>query len=293
MQSVDFLKVVVVKLLRINGFHPASSLSESAAANVIHFSRFTTVSRLMAEGPSAPRRRPGLAWRIAKRVYRRSIRWRSSVPLLATFFTEKEQMLNLAMQYVAFNRIAGDYLEFGCYEGNSFIAAYHFARAQDLRKMRFYAFDSFTGLPPAQGIDQDSDEAVQYSAGDFACDLATFERNLHAAGVSLDRVRLTPGVYCDTLTAELQAALPIRAAAIVMIDCDYYESTRQVLDFVTNVVSTGSVLLFDDWHNFRGSPGRGQQKAFAEWLERHPEITASRYRSFGWHGMSFILHRGD
>jgi hypothetical protein len=247
----------------------------------------------MAEGPSGPRRRPSLALRIAKGVYRRSIRWRTLLPLLPTLLTEKEQMLNHAMQYVAFNRIPGDYLEFGCYEGNSFIAAYHCARRQALGQMRFYAFDSFSGLPPAQGIDRDPDHVAQYSAGDFACDPATFERNLRAAGVSLDRVQLTPGVYRETLTEELKATLPIRAAAIVMVDCDYYESTRQALQFVAGVVSPGSVLLFDDWQNFRGSPDRGQQKAFAEWLERHPELTASRYRSFGWHGVSFILHRGD
>jgi hypothetical protein len=246
----------------------------------------------MAEGPSGSRRQPGRVWRLAKRLYRRSIRWRASIPLLPALFTEKEQMLNLAMQYVAFNRIAGDYLEFGCYEGNSFIAAYHFARVQALDEMRFYAFDSFRGLPPARGIDEDPDDAMQYSGGDFACDAATFTRNLRGATVDLARVQIVEGVYRDTLVGALKTPLPVRAAAVVMIDCDYHESTQQALDFISDYVATGSVLLFDDWYNFKGRPDRGEQRAFDEWLTRNPAITAHRYLNFGWHGLSFILHRG-
>src|SRR5438067_4244656 len=157
---------------------------------------------LMAEGPATPRRSPSWTWRIAKKLYRKSIGLRSRIPLMHTLFTEKEQMLNVAMQYVASNRVAGDYLEFGCYEGNSFISAYHFAQAQGLREMRFYAFDSFAGLPDASGIDADPDEAAQYYAGDFACDAVTFRKHLRGSGVALDKVRLIEGYYGESLTED-------------------------------------------------------------------------------------------
>jgi hypothetical protein len=228
---------------------------------------------------------------MAKRIHRRSIAPRSRAPLLQALFTEKEQMLNAAMQYVAFNRIRGDYLEFGCYDGSSFIAAYHFAAAQRLNAMRFYAFDSFAGLPPAQGVDLDADGESQYGAGDFSCDADTFRGNLRSGRVNLDRVTLVEGYYSDSLTPTTRARLPIEGAAVVMIDCDYYESTRDALSFAGSYLQHGSLLLFDDWYNFRADPARGEQRAFGEWLAANPSWVARRYLNFAWHGLSFIVHR--
>jgi hypothetical protein len=99
------------------------------------------------------------------------------------------------------------------------------------------------------------------------------------------------GYYRDSLTPELRSRLTITSAAVVMIDCDFYESTRQALDFVTPCVVDGGVSVFDDWINFRGDPRRGEQAAFREWLAGHPGIAANRYRDFGWRGVSFILSR--
>ena len=49
---------------------------------------------------------------------------------LATRFIIKEEFypspINLASTYVYFENIDGDYLEFGCYRGYSFINAYKF-----------------------------------------------------------------------------------------------------------------------------------------------------------------------
>jgi O-methyltransferase len=226
-------------------------------------------------------------------MYRRSFAWRTRIPLMHTLFTEKEQMLNLAMQYVRANCIPGDYLEFGCYEGNSFISAYHFSRAQGLADMRFFAFDSFMGLPVSKGIDQDPESSAQYYPGDFACDINTFRRNLRSSGVSLERVRLIEGFYGDSLTPELKATLGVRSVAVLMVDCDLYESTKQVLDFAGEYLAHGAVLIFDDWYNFKGDPKRGEQKAFSEWLERNPRIKVARYMNFSWHGLSFIVHHDD
>src|SRR5207249_2883975 len=130
---------------------------------------------------------------------------------------------------------------FGSYEGNSFIAAYHLAQAHGLSDMRFYSFDSFNGLPASRGIDRDPEEAVQYDAGDFACDVDVFTRNLRASRVRLDKVRLVEGYYSESLTEKLKHDLPIRAAAVLMIDCDLYESTQQALDFAGQYLGHGDV----------------------------------------------------
>jgi hypothetical protein len=106
-------------------------------------------------------------------------------------------------------------------------------------------------------------------------------------------VRLVEGEYRHSLTEELKRELPIRAAAIVMIDCDLYESALQALDFVGDYLVDGSVVLFDDWYNFKGDPNRGEQRAFREWLGRNPRLGASRYMNYAWHGLSFIVNQSS
>lgn len=233
-------------------------------------------------------------WEILKRIYRHSIRLRTSLPLLPGLFLPKEQMLNTALAFVEFNRIRGDYLEFGTCEGNAFITADHFADAHKLFEMRFYAFDSFQGLPDfTHEIDQDPDVELQYWPGDFSCSLEKFQRTLRRYGVSLSRVHIIPGFFRDSLTPLTKQGLPIQAAAVVLIDCDLYESTSQVLDFITEYLINGSDLIFDDWYNFKGDPRRGERRAFEEWLDRNPTFRATEYHRYAWHGLSFILHTFD
>jgi O-methyltransferase len=109
--------------------------------------------------------------------------------------------------------------------------------------------------------------------------------------VDLAKVEIVAGWYDDVLNDEAKERLPLRAASVIWVDCDLYESTVPVLAFVTDYVQDGTVLIFDDWFCFRGDPHRGEQRAFREWLEKNPEITASEFHKFGWHGNSFILHR--
>lgn len=209
-------------------------------------------------------------------------------------------MLDLAVKFVHHNTgtareqdapgapgsLLGDYLEFGCAAGASFIHAYRQA-APRMPWMRFWAFDSFQGLPRPEGIDREGEAR----AGLFACDQPTFLRNLRAAGVDLNRVVCVPGWYRETLTPDLKGRHQLRVASIVYIDCDLYQSAAEALAFVTDLVETGTVLIFDEWFTGRGDPERGEQRACAEWLAAHPEIGLQDWHLFGAYGKSFIVTR--
>ncbi len=80
-------------------------------------------------------------------------------------------------------------------------------------------------------------------------------------------------------------------AAIVFIDCDLYESTRDVLLFLKRKMIPGGVIIFDDWFCFKGNLERGEQKAFNEWLKKNPSISAIEYHKFNWRGNSFIISK--
>jgi O-methyltransferase len=200
-------------------------------------------------------------------------------------------------------------LEFGVYAGSSFIAAYktleeRFRRAatpgawsteQDCcerqalwNKKRFFAFDSFQGLPKPEATDATSRD---FSEGKFACTEQEFRRNLSARGIPLDRVTTVPGWFSETLTEETRTRLNLRHAAIVWVDCDLYESTKPVLEFIAPLLVDGTVIIFDDWFNFKGHPNFGEQRACREWLTSHPDWGMSDYQTEGPWRNSFIVHK--
>jgi O-methyltransferase len=200
----------------------------------------------------------------------------------------RRMMLAQAMDY-ARHSVEGDYLEFGVSRGGTFVAAWEYARRSELESMRFYAFDSFQGLPEAQGVDSRGFQHADFAPGGYACSEADFRGTLARARVDPARVTIVPGWYSEVLGAGRAPTLPLRKAAVVWIDCDFYESTVPVLEFLTAYVQDGTLLIFDDWFCFRGDPERGEQRAFAEWLARNPGVRASELLRFGWHGSSFIL----
>lgn len=159
----------------------------------------------------------------------------------------------------------GDYLEFGVARGTSIISAVKIARRLgSFDTMRFHAFDSFAGLPGAEG---------DFSTGDMAYTEQVFARFLSKAGIPLDKVTTTKGFFDESLSTAVADSLRIQPgrAHIVHIDCDLYLSTVPVLDFIAPLLGVGSVVIFDDWFSFEGETRpweHGEQKAFREWTAR-------------------------
>ncbi|MBW2494712.1 MAG: hypothetical protein JRE43_08170 [Deltaproteobacteria bacterium] len=189
-------------------------------------------------------------------------------------------------------RIEGDYLEFGCAQGSSLIDMFDSMRPYPRQQTtRFLIFDSFEGLPEPTG--HDAGVHRRYEGGQFACDIDQYERNVRAGGVDMQRVKLIPGWYDQSLNESLKRELAIDKASIVLIDCDLYESTVPVLDFITSYIQDGTVLIFDDWFSYKGRLDQGEAKAFGEWLDAHPSIRATEYQKSGRTMISFIMHVDD
>ena len=205
-----------------------------------------------------------------------------------------EEMLRRAMEFVAHNNISGDYLEFGVWKGRSLIRAFNiwkrlFNKNGQLKDTRFYVFDSFEGLPEIKTTEDLS--TGEFARGQYLCTEENFKANIKAGGVDLERVGIVKGWYDQVLNNETKNKLPIKSAAVVFIDCDLYESTVPVLNFITDYIVDGTILIFDDWFCFKGSAGKGEQKAFYEWLAKNPNIKAVEYHKFNWRGNSFIINR--
>jgi len=195
---------------------------------------------------------------------------------------ENGNMINLAFGYCANNKIKGDYAEFGLYKGHTTIEAWKASRRHGLLEMEFWLFDSFEGLPEVTGEDADG----PFETGEFSYSREDYERNLNRNNLDLDRVHIIPGFYDESLLkADHKGKF-----SVVWIDCDLYESTVPVLEWLTNRLVDGAVICFDDWFSFSGRADKGEQLAVSEWLERNPELTLMPYRDFHWAGKSFLVH---
>lgn len=186
-------------------------------------------------------------------------------------------------------QIPGDYAEFGVYRGETFAHACKFMAPQ-LPDMQFWAFDSFEGLPkPIEGIDHRDGYSGGFFEGQFACSETEFLENLKDDNVDLSRVTIVPGWYSETLRAQHPVSAKLNKIAFAWVDCDLYESTVPVLNFITTRLNIGTVILFDDWRCFRNLSDHGQQKACQEWLQKNPHIKLNPLIDYGYHGYGFSV----
>jgi hypothetical protein len=78
--------------------------------------------------------------------------------------------------------------------------------------------------------------------------------------IDLERVAFIQGKYEDTL----QDLEDSGAFNLVHIDCDWYESSKAVLDYLTRHLKPGAIIQVDDYSNWQGSK---QALDEADWLD--------------------------
>ena len=84
------------------------------------------------------------------------------------------------------------------------------------------------------------------------------KRNLRDAGLDLeaDRIECVPGLFEDTLH-------PVAPIAFAHVDCDWFDSVKVCIDRITPCLSTGGIIIFDDYSSYSGC-----RRAVDDWLER-------------------------
>ena len=179
---------------------------------------------------------------------------------LLRYFSESdtEKALRKSISYLKQRNITGDYLEFGVFKGRTFIQACHFAELYD-NDMSLYAFDSFKGLPEPEKNDTGD---LRFYKGAYCCSLENFTDNLDKFVLNHKKIFIIEGFYKDSL----KYSHNFFDAALVYIDCDLYSSSVQALEYITDYVKKGTIIIFDDWYSYLNSSQKGQQKAFLGWI---------------------------
>lgn len=182
----------------------------------------------------------------------------------------------------------GDYLEFGVFSGTSIRCMYQVSQEMGLEQMRLFGFDSFEGMPDIAATE---DEGT-WTPGQFKFGIEFTKGILTAKGIDWNRVFLIKGWFSDTLTPALREQYQIKKASILMIDCDLYSSTVDVLAFCEPLIQDEAVIFFDDWHsNDLAEKNLGEKKAFDEFLQAHPNFTVQEFGTYVEHAACFIVTR--
>ena len=163
-----------------------------------------------------------------------------------------------------------DYVEFGVGYGTSLRCYDRASRARGAADARLVGFDSFQGLP----ADDEQDDSP-WEEGAFAVSERVVRWNLRRPGVDLERIRLIPGWFEESLTAELRRWLGLTSVGVVFVDADLYASSKVALEWVRPLIVTAAVIVFDDWHSHGlAEADMGEKRAFDELLAAHPQLHA-------------------
>lgn len=194
------------------------------------------------------------------------------------------------MNHLSAHGPVGDYYEFGLYRGFTLWSAQNAANRAGLSDMRFFGFDSFSGLPEVEGADR---EAAIFIPGDYSCSGLEVRQHLTEHGFDWSRAHLIEGFFDESLNDAIKSELAMGPAAAVMIDCDLYQSTVPVLQFIEPLLQQGTVILFDDWHCFGGEDDKGEPRAFAEFLARNAHWRAEVLTDYPTYGRVFRIDRAS
>jgi O-methyltransferase len=144
-------------------------------------------------------------------------------------------------QRVIDERVAGAMVECGTCNGGSGAILGHVA-AQERRPV--WLFDSFEGLPPPVAFDG---EAAKQWTGLCVGQEDAVRQVLGQVGAMLEEVHIVKGWFSETLATS--ATGPI---ALLHLDGDWYESTRQILEALYDRVDPRGFLVVDDYGAWPG-----------------------------------------
>jgi hypothetical protein len=154
-------------------------------------------------------------------------------------------------------RVPGDFMETGVWRGGACIMMRAVLAAYQIADRKVIAADSFTGFPtPSEAPDL---EFPFHAYKEFAASLDDVKAAFARYHLLDDQVVFLQGLFKDTLPTA-----PVEKLAVLRLDGDMYESTRDGLVNLYHKLSPGGTLIADDYFLFES-----QRQAVNEFRAAH------------------------
>lgn len=151
--------------------------------------------------------------------------------------------------------VPGDFIEAGIWRGGAIAFMRAMLKAYDIPSRRVFASDSFAGIPKNTRAVGDPVDAWRDR---WVAGLEEVRGNIERFGLLDDRIKFVPGFFADSLPA-----LANETFALMRLDSDSYDSVEESLVYLYPLLSSGGVIIIDDWHLI------GCKAAVMNYRERH------------------------
>jgi|TARA_B100001094_G_C18090401_1_gene750097 O-methyltransferase len=150
---------------------------------------------------------------------------------------------------VKLDSIQGNYIEFGIFKGKSLIHSYKTYKNifQKNPTINFYGLDSFEGFPV--------ENHNFYNSANFAVS----SKKVIKSFKKYDQIKIFDGYFDEVINSE--ETLLDQQFSFVFIDCDIYESSLDIFEYIKGKVSNGGFIMIDDFTSI-DTNGNSIQKAF-------------------------------
>jgi hypothetical protein len=181
-----------------------------------------------------------------------------------------------AARYVATRNIPGSLVECGVWRGGAVLAMLRALQSHGVSDRDVYLFDTFEGMTEPTDVDRSTTgesavESWKASAADgkkihdwlFRPDVFNLDdtkRVVASSGYPAERLHFVPGRVEDTIPGGAPDEI-----ALLRLDTDWYESTKHELDHLYPRLSSGGVLIIDDYGHWHGA-----RRAVDEYFEGSP-----------------------
>lgn len=201
----------------------------------------------------------------------------------------KIQALKKAFFYCFVEKIEGDYLEFGVFEGASFMAAFLTDyRVNGYRtKRKFLGFDSFEGFK----VSEDIDTHPFFKEGNFKSGYEFTDNRIKKTVKGRAEYRLIKGCFEDVIKGKGARDFGVSKIAVVLIDCDLHTPAKIAFDFIRGSLQEGSIVILDDYFAYRGNKDKGVCGAFELFKKGNKNFEFRKMFDYGFGGAVFVVSK--
>ncbi len=184
--------------------------------------------------------------------------------------TSAERLVSLfrAIDYIEQNNIEGDIVECGVWKGGSMMLTAHQLQSHGNTQRSLFLFDTYEGMSEPTADDStynnlSADELLKNSDKEDATSVWCYssidevKQNLYSTGYDKTKLFFIKGKVEETLPDD-----NIRKIALLRLDTDWYESTKQELETLYDKLVPGGVLIIDDYGHWSGA-----KKAVDEFIQ--------------------------